>query len=96
MESTRFPTAFFKGKIIEDVDFKKNSIWNVRAKGVLSIHGVDQERIIKATIIIRNGVLIVTSKFNVLLKDHHIKVPKVVHEKIATEIFVDVNTELKK
>jgi len=96
MESSKFPTAFFKGKIIEDVDLKKNGTWDVRTKGILSIHGVEQERIIKATIIIRNGVLTVTSKFNVLLKDHQIKVPRVVHEKIATEIFVDVNAELKK
>jgi polyisoprenoid-binding protein YceI len=96
MESTKFPTAFFKGKIIEDIDIKKNGTLQVRAKGTLSVHGVEQERIIKATIVINNGVLTITSKFSLLLSDHHIKVPRVVHEKIATEIFVDVKAELKK
>ena len=96
METTKYPTAYFKGKIIEDIDLKRTGTFQVRAKGLLSVHGVEQERIIKATIIVRNEEVIVMSKFSMLLKEHKIKVPRVVHEKIATEIFVDVNAELKK
>ncbi len=96
MESSRFPTASFIGKIIEDIQLDKNQVLQVRAKGVLSVHGVEQERIIKATISVKDGRLVIVSKFSVLLKDHAIRVPKVVHEKIATEIFVDVNAQLQK
>ena len=55
---------------------------------------MEQERIIRAKIEIRNGVLHLVSQFTVLLADHSIKVPKVVHEKIASEINITVRAEL--
>jgi len=94
MESDKYPDADFSGKIIEEIDFSKEGIYEVRAKGILKIHHVEQERIIKSTIRIARGVIIVRSDFNVILNDHNIKVPKVVHEKIATDIDVKVEAEL--
>lgn len=94
MESERYPTAAFSGKIIEEIDFTKDGIYEVRAKGILKIHNAEQERIIKSTIKIAQGVISVKSDFNVILKDHSIKVPKVVHEKIATDIEVRIEAEL--
>ena len=95
METGKFKTAQFTGKIIEDIDFSKDSVWQVRAKGILSIHGVEQERIIKSAIVVHYNTVKIESEFTVLLKDHNIKVPKVVHEKIASEITVTVKAELK-
>lgn len=95
LESNKFPTANFTGKIIEDVDFNKNYTTSVRAKGMLTIHGVAQERIIKSELTIRNGIITIRSNFTVLLADHNIPIPKVVHEKLASEIKVEVNGELK-
>ena len=95
LESEKYPTAVFTGKIIEDVDFTKNNTFSVRAKGILTIHGVPQERIIKSDLTIHNGVISIRSNFTVLLADHNIPIPKVVHEKVASEIKVDVNAELK-
>lgn len=94
MESNKFPYANFSGKIIEDIDFTKNGIYQVRAKGVLKIHNVEQERIIKSTIKIDSGMILIKADFNVILNDHNIKVPKVVHEKIATAIDVIIESEL--
>ena len=94
MESTLYPSASFKGKIIEDVDLSKDGTYHVRVKGIMNIHGVEQERIIPATVVVSNGMLNITSKFSVLLKDHNIKVPKVVNEKIATEVFVEVTADM--
>jgi hypothetical protein len=94
MESDKYADATFWGKIIEDIDFSKEGIYQVRAKGILKIHNIEQERIIKSTIKIGNGKIAIKSDFNVLLKDHDIKVPKVVHEKIATEINVTIEAEL--
>lgn len=96
LETNKFPEATFKGKIIEDVDFTKDGVLPVRAKGILNIHGIPQERIIKSELAIRNGNIYIRSNFTVLLADHDIPIPKVVHEKLASEIKVDVNTELKK
>ena len=95
LESDKYPDATFSGKIIEDVDFTKNNILTVRAKGTLTVHGVARERIIKSDMTIRAGEIFIKSSFTVLLADHNIPIPKVVHEKLASEIKVDVSGELK-
>jgi polyisoprenoid-binding protein YceI len=94
MESNKFPVASFEGKIIEDIDFTKDGDYAVRAKGNLSIHGVVQERIIKCDVSIKNKNISIKSTFTVLLADHNIPIPKVVHEKLASEIKVDVKADL--
>jgi polyisoprenoid-binding protein YceI len=96
LESDKYPAISFKGKIIEDVDFEEPGTYHVRAKGYLSVHGVVRERIIKGMITVKPGSVHIESRFNVLLNDHNIRVPKVVHEKIASEIIVEVKAELQK
>lgn len=95
LESNKFRNATFSGKIIEDIDFGKEGIYTVRTKGALKIHGIEQERIIKCTIKISQGKIMIESNFSVFLKDHNIKVPKVVHENIAAQIEVNVKAEMK-
>lgn len=96
LESERYPEAVFSGKIIEDIDYNISGTYTIRAKGRISIHGVDQERIIKTKLSVKEGQIIFESEFGVLLSDFNIKIPKVVHEKIATEINVKVSGVLKK
>jgi len=96
METKKYPNGVFKGRIIESVDLKTNGTYTVRAKGVLNIHGVESERIIRATIVVNNGNIKVTSKFKVPLTEHKISIPKVVFQKIAEEIDVDVSATLLK
>ena len=95
LETDKYPDATFSGKIIEDVDFTKNGILSVRAKGILTVHGVPKERIIKSDMTIKDGAIFIKANFTVLLADHNIPIPKVVHEKLASEIKVEVNSELK-
>ncbi len=94
MESVQYPNASFSGKIIEDIDFSKNGTFTVRAKGNLNIHGVVQERIIKSELFIKDGKISIKSDFTVLLIEHNIPIPKVVHEKLASEIKVEVKADL--
>lgn len=94
LESDKYPRASFDGRIIEDIDLGREGIYTIRAKGNLNIHGVIQERIIRCEMNIRNGVVSVKSNFTVLLADHNISIPKVVHEKLASEIKVEVKAEL--
>jgi len=96
LESEKFPEANFRGKIIEQIDFTQDGKYIVRAKGILNIHGVEQERIIKSELTIQNGKIHVESKFTVLITDHDIKVPRVVHEKIAAEIKVEMSADFKR
>ncbi len=94
MESTRYPRGSFKGKIIEDVDFSVPGERTIRAKGVLSLHGVERERIIKAVMKVQPDGIRLESWFTILLADHDIRIPKVVNEKIAEEIDVIVRASL--
>lgn len=94
LESDKYPRATFEGKIIEDIDFHSDGIYTVRAKGNLSIHGVIQERIIKCELNIKNGIISIKSNFTVSLEEHNITIPKVVHEKLASEIKVEVKVDL--
>lgn len=95
METEKFPKATFKGKIIEDIDFSKNGTTTVRAKGVFNIHGTDKEKIVKVKITIKDKEISIDSSFEVPLEDHNIKIPKVVNQKIASVIVVDVKASLK-
>lgn len=88
MEIEKFPKASFSGKIIEQIDFTKDGDYDVRAKGDLDIHGQKQTRIIKSKISIRKGIVNVESIFSVPLDEHSIVIPKIVNQKIATEIEV--------
>lgn len=96
LESDKYPYAGFSGKIIEDVDYMHYGSVTVRAKGNLTIHNVAQERIIKVVLKISEEGIDVRSGFTVLLSEHNIPVPKVVHEKIASEIKVEVNATMAK
>lgn len=94
MEVQTYSSSTFKGKIIEDFDLNSTREQTVRAKGMLEIHGVAQERIIKGTIRIIDGKIMLKAEFTVLLEDHQIKVPRVVNQKIAESIEVSVTAEL--
>ena len=96
LESEKYPEASFMGKIIEDIDFTKDGVYEIRAKGKLWIHGVEAERIIRSVVTVSKGKATIESHFSVLLSDHNIKVPKVVHEKVASEINIDIHATIQK
>ena len=96
MESSRYPNATFTGKIIENVDFSKEGVYTVRAKGKLTIHGVAQERILKSRVDVKGGGFSIRSYFTVILEEHNISVPKIVYQKIAEEIQVQVKATFEK
>ncbi len=95
LESDRYPDATFNGKVIEDMDFSKEGIYDVRAKGILNIHGVPIERIIRSEITIKKGKIFMHANFSMMLNDHNITIPKVVHEKLTSEIKIEVKSELQ-
>ncbi|MEP6846139.1 MAG: YceI family protein, partial [Panacibacter sp.] len=95
MESEKFAQATFSGKIIEEEDLGIDGTYDVRAKGILTIHGVPQERIIKTTVSVKNKTITIKGKFSVLLSDHNIPIPIVVYKKLANEIKVEINATLE-
>ncbi len=95
MQSHQFPDAQFTGKIIEELDWQKDGTYPVRVKGQLTMKGISVEKIIKGTISINKGQIRILSEFKVLLSDYDIKIPKVVFQKIAEEILVTVDLQMK-
>lgn len=94
MEVDKFPYSTFQGKIIEKIDRNKKGVQKVRAKGLLSIHGVEKERIINAQLIYYNDSIVIDSRFEIPLEDHNIRVPSIVYQKIAENITVEVHATM--
>lgn len=88
MESERYPYATFKGKINEIVDFKKPGIYNVSSTGVLNLHGVNNKRTINGKLTVKDMGLALETKFDILLEDYKIDIPKLVFKKIAEKVNV--------
>ena len=89
METEKFPYATFKGKLSDTLDLTKDTIYRVSATGMMNMHGVDQAQTYEGVFECKDGTATLTCKFKVALKDHKIKVPKVVFANIAE--FIDVN-----
>lgn len=92
MEVKSYPEAVFKGKILEDMDISTSKVY--RAKGQLSIHGLSHEVIIDVELAPKDDALYFNSKFDVRLKDYEIDLPRIVYQKIAEVIDVEVFGEL--
>jgi hypothetical protein len=94
IETEKCPAAIFIGKIIEQVDFSVNGSYDVRAKGDLDVHCQKQTRIIKSHITVKDGKLSVDAAFIVPLSDHNISIPRIVSQKIATDIEVSISATM--
>jgi polyisoprenoid-binding protein YceI len=96
LESDKISNAKFTGKIIEKIDLTKPGTYEVRVKGNLTIHGIAKERIIRGTLITDGTDINISSKFEVELDDHGIRIPRIVYQKIAESIIVTVNVKLSR
>jgi hypothetical protein len=88
MESEKFPSGVFKGKIIEAIDYTKNGTYDVTAKGQLTLHGITQARDLKGKLTVDNQKINLVCNFDVKLVDYKIDVPKLVFAKIAEVISI--------
>lgn len=94
LESHMYPDIVFSGKIIEDIDITKDGDYKIRAKGKLKIHGEEVDRIIYVNLNVKNEVAKINSEFYVALADHNIKIPRVVDDKLATQVLVQVKATM--
>lgn len=95
VESTKYPTCIFKGKINEQIDFTKDGEHKVSVKGTLDLHGVSKEMEATGTITVKGTELIVVSAFKIKVADYNIKVPSLYVQNIAEVIDVKVNATLE-
>jgi hypothetical protein len=91
LESDKYKTSVFKGKINEKIDYGAMRVYDVSASGIFDLHGVKKERTINGTLTVKENQLILFSEFDVALKDHNIKIPKAVIKNIAEDVKVTVS-----
>ncbi len=93
VESRSFPNALFEGRIIEAVDLSTPGTHEVRAKGRFTLHGIARERNIPCVIVVDPKSVTVRCAFDMPLADHGIRIPRVVQQKLAP--VVQVNLDLR-
>lgn len=91
MESEKYPTSIFKGKINEKIDWSKDGTYNISATGTMNCHGVDKTIVEKGTLIISKGIITIKTSFKIKLEDYKIKIPEIVFNKIAESVDVSTN-----
>lgn len=95
MESEKFPEAVFKGKINEQIDWKKDGEYKVTVTGTLKIHGVEKTRTFEGTVKIKGDEITIDTKFNIHIADHGIKVPSMYVKNIAEDVEVKLTAVLE-
>lgn len=97
VESDKFPKSIFKGKINDFASLKlKDEPVTLKISGELTIHGVTKPIEVEGKLSKNASVLILSTKFNVMVEDFDIKIPGPVMENIAKSIDVNVKLELNK
>ncbi|MDN3585060.1 YceI family protein [Pedobacter aquatilis] len=94
LESNKYPSASFKGKINPNINWKNDGEYSAVAKGTLTIHGQSKARSIPVKIIVKNKQANISANFDVACTDHNIEIPTLVFTKIAKVINVKVNGNL--
>ncbi len=96
MESSSFPKATFKGKIL---NFDAKNLSAVKTaydlEGDLTIHGVTKKIKTKITLVVASGKIIATSNFDLKPQEYNIEIPNLVKDKIAKNVTTTINFMLE-
>ncbi len=95
MESTLHPNGSFEGRITDWNQGLKDGMWHeVTAAGALIVHGVEQARTIPSKLMWNGIGWEIESNFKIAPADHSIPIPKLVRNKIATSLDVQIQAVL--
>ena len=93
MESAKYLSADFRGKINESVNYSVPGEYKVTVTGSLNIHGVVIDRTIPGILTVKAGVITVTSNFIVPVAAHKIDIPNDKISNIAQDIKVSIHAD---
>lgn len=96
MESTKFPKATFKGKVV-GFDAKKITATKTAydLEGDLTIHGVTKKIKTKINMAVVGGKILATSEFKAMLADYKVEIPSLVKEKISKYAKINLSFALE-
>ena len=97
LESEKYPHASFKGNINAwDSINLSNEPREVTLMGMMMIHGVNLEIKEEGEIKKIDGLIRGSAKFNIIVADYGVEIPKIVRDNIAKIVDITVNLNLKK
>lgn len=97
VESHKFPKAEFKGQIInnDEINYGKDGTYPAKVKGKLTLHGETKDVEAAGTITVKNGKVLTSSTFNILLSDYKVEIPRIVKENISNSVKIIVDCALE-
>ena len=90
VESEKYPSAVFKGKVNEKIDLSKDGENKVTVTGKMDMHGVTKDVTLEGTITKKGNDLMVNCTFKIKVADYNIKVPSLYVKNIAEVVDVTV------
>ncbi len=95
VESDKYPTSVFKGKIAETIDFTKDGENKVTVKGTLNLHGVTKDVELHGTLTKKGNEISIVCDFKIKIADYKIKIPSLYVQNIAEEVDVKATATLE-
>ena len=95
LESQKFPSSIFKGKINEKVNYAADGETKVTVTGKLEIHGVTKDVTLDGMVTVKGKDVTLDSKFKVRVADYNIKVPSLYVKNIAEVVDVTLSSTLE-
>jgi YceI-like domain len=90
LDAEKYPNATFQGKINEEIDWKKEGMYDITVLGKLTIHGTTVGRNITGKLFISKDDIYISGSFKVLLEEHKIKIPNLLIMRVADAVLVRV------
>lgn len=96
-ESDKYPKCEFRGQVLDnnEVVYTHDGSYNVRVKGMLTLHGETREVTADAKLTISQGKIQATADFNITLADYHIAIPSLVKDKVSDHPRIRVDCSLQ-
>ncbi|WP_268847356.1 YceI family protein [Flavobacterium aestivum] len=91
IESSQYPKATFKGKIINFDASKLTNEAKYDVEGDLTVHGVTKKIKTKMSLVLKDGKINASCNFTVKVQDFNIKIPSVVKSKVSENVEIEVN-----
>ncbi|MNQ21470.1 hypothetical protein D3C85_345900 [compost metagenome] len=91
IESSKYPKATFKGKILNFDASKFTTSGKYDLEGDLTVHGVTKKIKTKIILVSKEGKLFLTCNFTVKAQHFDIKIPGVVKSKVSEDVNIAVD-----
>ncbi|WP_310992387.1 YceI family protein [Aequorivita marina] len=96
-ESSKYPKATFKGKLVGFTFEELNGTNNLVIEGTLEFHGVTKQFTkIPINLVSQKNKITISGNFRVRPSDFNIKIPKIVQSKVSDTVQIAFNFELLK